>query len=156
MTSSTHKISLTLNSDAVDTSVESHLLLIDFLRDTQDLRGVKRSCDMQICGACTVLVNGLPVSSCTMLTVDADGADIVTIEGLAGPGGLDPVQEAFLQFAALQCGFCTPGFILATKALLASNPTPNRAEIEHHLSGNICRCTGYQKIIEAVESLAQR
>jgi aerobic carbon-monoxide dehydrogenase small subunit len=155
MTSSTHKISLTLNGDTVDARVEAHLLLIDFLRDAQDLRGVKRSCDMQVCGACTVLVDGNPVSSCTMLAVDVDGANIVTIEGLGDPDDLDPIQEAFLQFGALQCGFCTPGMILATKALLTSNPTPSRAEIEHHLSGNICRCTGYQKIIEAVESLAQ-
>ena len=155
MTSSTHNISMTLNGEKTNALVEAHTLLIDFLRDAQNLRGVKRSCDMQICGACTVLVGGHPVSSCTMLAVDADGADVVTIEGLGDRDNLDPVQEAFLAFGALQCGFCTPGMILATKALFFSNPTPSRAEIEHHLSGNICRCTGYQKIIEAVESLAQ-
>ncbi len=148
-----HKIALTLNGDQVEASVAAHTLLIDFLRDSHALNGVKRSCDMQVCGACTVLVDGRPMSSCTMLAVDADGASVATIEGLGGPEGLDPVQEAFLEHGALQCGFCTPGFILATKALLATNPSPSREEIEHHLSGNICRCTGYQKIIEAVESL---
>ncbi|NKB57592.1 MAG: 2Fe-2S iron-sulfur cluster binding domain-containing protein [Alphaproteobacteria bacterium] len=150
-----HEITLMLNGDPVEAAVAAHTLLVDFLRDSHALRGVKRSCDMQVCGACTVLVDGRPVSSCTMLAVDADGASVVTIEGLGGPDGLDPVQEAFLEHGALQCGFCTPGFILATKALLATNPSPSREEIVHHLSGNICRCTGYQKIIEAVESLAR-
>ncbi len=150
-----HKISLNLNGNPVEATVASHTLLIDFLRDGHALHGVKRSCEMQVCGACTVLVDGRPVSSCTMLAVDADAAAVVTIEGLGGPDDLDPVQAAFLEHGALQCGFCTPGMILAAKALLASDPRPKRAVIEHHLNGNICRCTGYQKIIEAVESLAR-
>jgi carbon-monoxide dehydrogenase small subunit len=153
--SSNHKITLTLNGTLAKATVVSHTLLIDFLRDTHALHGVKRSCDMQVCGACTVLVDDRPVSSCTMLAVDVDGTMVTTIEGLGDSDNLDPVQEAFLEHAALQCGFCTPGFILATKALLATNPSPSREEITHHLSGNICRCTGYQKIIEAVESLAR-
>jgi len=152
---SSHKITLTLNGNLVEATVASHTLLIDFLRHSHALHGVKRSCDMQICGACTVLVDGCPVSSCTMLAVDTDDAAVLTIEGLGGQDELDPVQEAFLEHGALQCGFCTPGMILAVKALLASNPAPSRAQIRHHLSGNICRCTGYQKIIEAVESLAR-
>jgi len=110
---------------------------------------------MQVCGACTVLVDGQPVSSCTTLAVDIDGTAVTTIEGLSDGDTLDPVQQAFLDHNALQCGFCTPGFILAAKALLATNPTPSRAEIVHHLNGNLCRCTGYHKIIDAVESLAR-
>ena len=149
-------IAFTLNGGQKVAAVEPHTLLIDFLRDTQRLHGTKRSCDMQVCGACTVLVDGEPVSSCTTLAVDIDGTEVTTIEGLSDGDVLDPVQQAFLDHNALQCGFCTPGFILATKALLASNPKPSRDEIIHHLSGNLCRCTGYHKIIEAVESLVER
>jgi carbon-monoxide dehydrogenase small subunit len=153
MTASSHSIAFSLNGEPVEASVESHLLLIDLLRNSFGLRGVKRSCDMEVCGACTVLVNDLPVSSCTMLAVDVDAARVLTIEGLGNADALDPVQAAFVEHGAVQCGFCTPGFILATKALLRANPKPSRAEIVHHLEGNICRCTGYKKIIEAVESL---
>lgn len=149
-------IAFTLNGERKDAAVVPHTLLIDFLRDAQRLRGVKRSCDMQVCGACTVLVNGKPMSSCTTLAVDIDGATVTTIEGLSDGDVLDPVQQAFLDHNALQCGFCTPGFILSAKALLASNPNPSREEIIHHLSGNLCRCTGYHKIIETVESLVER
>ena len=153
MTPSVHAISFTLNGASVTAEVPAHTLLIDMLRDRFDLRGTKRSCDMEVCGACTVLVDGRPVSSCTMLAVDADGTDVLTIEGLGADGALDPVQRAFVEHGAIQCGFCTPGFVLATKALLAENPKPTREEIVHHLKGNLCRCTGYKKIIEAVESL---
>ncbi len=149
-------IAFTLNGEQKAATVAPHTLLIDFLRDAQRLRGVKRSCDMQVCGACTVLVDGAPVSSCTTLAVDIDGAAVTTIEGLSDGGTLDPVQQAFLDHNALQCGFCTPGFILAAKALLASNPKPSREEIVHHLNGNLCRCTGYHKIIDAVDSLVER
>lgn len=117
------------------------------------MNGVKRSCDMEVCGACTVLVDEQPVSSCTMLAVDVDGTAVLTIEGMGDPENLDPIQKAFIEHGAVQCGFCTPGFILATKALLRVNPKPSREEIVHQLNGNICRCTGYKKIIEAVQSL---
>lgn len=152
----THDIAFTLNGKPATARVESHTLLIDFLREARGLRGTKRSCDMQVCGACTVLVDGRPVSSCTTLAVDVDGAAITTIEGLGTPEALDPVQQAFLDHSALQCGFCTPGFILSVKALLTKNPSPSREEIVHHLNGNLCRCTGYHKIIEAVENLVGR
>lgn len=125
-------------------------LLIDFLRDEIGALSVKRSCDMQICGACTVLVDGKPVSSCTMLAADVDGTTVLTVEGLTRDGELDPIQDAFLKREALQCGFCTPGFIMTIKALLAENPQPTRDDIRHYLRGNICRCTGYERIIEAV------
>lgn len=153
MTASSHDIAFTLNGASVEARVEAHMLLIDMLRSRFDLLGVKRSCDMEVCGVCTVLVNGQPVSSCTMLAVDVDGRDVVSIEGLGTAEALDPIQEAFIAHGAIQCGFCTPGFILATRALLDENPSPDRSEIVHALKGNICRCTGYKKIIEAVESL---
>ncbi len=149
-----HTITFSLNNETVVAQVEAHVLLIDMLRETFALHGVKRSCDMEVCGACTVLVDDRPVSSCTMLAVDVDGASVLSIEGVGEPENLDPVQEAFIRHGALQCGFCTPGFILATKALLKAKPNPSREEIAHHLNGNLCRCTGYKKIIEAVESLA--
>ncbi len=153
MTPSSHAIAFTLNGEPVEAKIEAHVLLIDLLRNSFAIYGVKRSCDMEVCGACTVLVDEQPVSSCTMLAVDVDGAAILTIEGLGDPENLDPIQKAFIEHGAVQCGFCTPGFILATKALLRVSPKPSREEIVHHLNGNICRCTGYKKIIEAVESL---
>jgi len=146
-------ITFILNGEAIEATVATHTLLIDFLRDTRGLRGTKRSCDMQVCGACTVLVDGKPTSSCTTLAVDIDDTAVTTIEGLGSADALDPVQQAFLDHNALQCGFCTPGFILSVKALLQINPKPTRDEIVQHLNGNLCRCTGYHKIIEAVESL---
>ena len=155
MTSATLDIAFTLNGKAAKATVATHTLLIDFLRDARGLRGVKRSCDMQVCGACTVLVDGKLTSSCTTLAVDIDGATVTTIEGLGDADTLDPVQQAFLDHNALQCGFCTPGFILSVKALLQTKPKPTREEIVHHLNGNLCRCTGYHKIIDAVESLVR-
>jgi carbon-monoxide dehydrogenase small subunit len=146
-------LSLTLNGRPVEIDVEPSDLLVDVLRDRLGLKGTKRSCDVEVCGACTVLMNGLPVSSCTTLAADADGQTVLTIEGVAQGGQLDRVQRAFVEHAGMQCGFCTPGMVLATTALLNVNPKPNSAEIRHFLRGNICRCTGYIKILEAVKSL---
>jgi carbon-monoxide dehydrogenase small subunit len=147
-------ISFDLNARPVSLEVEPYELLIDMLRDRLGLKGTKRSCDVEVCGACTVLVNGLPVSSCTTLAADVDGRAVLTIEGAASNGELHPVQRAFVEHAAMQCGFCTPGMVLATIALLKEHPKPSDAEIRHFLRGNICRCTGYVKILEAVKSLA--
>jgi len=146
-------VAFTLNGRPTEASIEPSELLIDMLRDRMGLKGTKRSCDVEVCGACTVLVDGLPVSSCTTLAADVDGKSVVTIEGLAKSGELSRVQRAFVEHAAMQCGFCTPGMVLATTALLATNPKPSDVEIRHFLRGNICRCTGYIKILEAVKSL---
>lgn len=149
-------ITTMVNGRQVTKRIENRLTLAEFLREKQGLRGTKVSCEAQVCGACTVLLDGDPTSSCTSLAVEADDAEITTVEGLETESGLDPVQEAFADCTALQCGFCTPGFVVATKALLARIPNPTRAEIEHELEGNICRCTGYLPIIEAVEQAAAR
>lgn len=151
----TVEIAFVLNGAEVAVPVPAATLLIDFLRDMRGLRGTKRSCDMQVCGACTVLVDGRPVSSCTMLAADVDGAEVTTVEGMAREGELHPLQRAFIEHDALQCGFCTPGFLLAAKALLDTVPHPTRAQIIQALDGNICRCTGYKKIIEAIEDAAR-
>ncbi|MEZ4504501.1 MAG: (2Fe-2S)-binding protein [Thermomicrobiales bacterium] len=149
-------VETTVNGQRVRKPVEARRMLLDFIRDDLNLKGTKRSCDSQVCGACTVLVDGLPVSSCCTLAYEATGKEIVTVEGLARNGALDPVQEAFIAESAIQCGFCTPGMVLAVKALLADNPNPTRAEIEQNLSSNLCRCTGYWNIIDAVERAAKR
>lgn len=149
-------VETTVNGQRVTKNVEARRMLLDFIRDDLNLKGTKRSCDSQVCGACTVLVDGLPVSSCCTLAYEATGKEIVTVEGLARNGSLDPVQEAFIAESAIQCGFCTPGMVLAVKALLADNPNPSRAEIEQNLSSNLCRCTGYWNIIDAVERAAKR
>jgi len=149
----TARIAISLNGSEITLSVQPFDLLIDVLRNALSLKGTKRSCDVEVCGACTVLVDGLPVSSCTTLAVDVDGRSVTTIEGLAAGDQLSRVQQAFVDHAALQCGFCTPGMVLATTALLATNAAPSEAEIRHFLRGNICRCTGYVKILEAVKSL---
>lgn len=146
-------IAFELNRQPRRMQVEPSDLLVDVLRDRLGLKGVKRSCDVEVCGACTVLVDGLPASSCTLLAVDIDGRSVRTIEGVGKAGELSRVQQAFVDHGAIQCGFCTPGFVLATTALLEMNPTPTDAEIRHFLRGNICRCTGYVKIMEAVKSL---
>lgn len=146
-------ISFVLNGAQIETEVAPFELLIDMLRDRLNLKGTKRSCDVEVCGACTVLLDGLPVSSCTTLSADVDGRSVLTIEGVSRDGKLSDVQRAFIEHAALQCGFCTPGMVLATTALLDTNPHPTEAEIRHFLRGNICRCTGYVKILEAVRSL---
>jgi len=149
-------VETTVNGQRVRRTVETRRMLLDFVRDDLGLKGTKRSCDSQVCGACTVLVDGLPVSSCCTLAYEATGKQITTIEGLSRNGSLDPVQEAFIAESAIQCGFCTPGMILAVKVLLEENPEPTRAEIEQNLASNLCRCTGYWNIIDAVERAAAR
>ena len=149
-------ISFSLNGKTIAVDVPAHVLLIDLIRDRLGLKGTKRSCDMEVCGACTVLLDGEPISSCTTLAVDVDRREVTTIEGVTPPDGLSPIQEAFVLHGGLQCGFCTPGFIMAVTALLKTTPHPTDAEIRHYLHGNLCRCTGYTKIVEAVKSLAGR
>jgi carbon-monoxide dehydrogenase small subunit len=146
-------VSFILNGTPTELTVDASELLIDVLRDRCKLKGAKRSCDVEVCGACTVLADGLPVSSCTTLAVDVDGKSITTIEGISQDGKLSRVQQAFVDHAAMQCGFCTSGMVLATTALLEQKPAASEAEIRHFLRGNICRCTGYIKILEAVKSL---
>jgi carbon-monoxide dehydrogenase small subunit len=149
-------IALILNGRALRASVSSSTILADLLRDHCGLTGTKIGCDQATCGACTVLVNGAPMAACATFAWQTDGAAVTTIEGLAANGALDPVQEAFKAKSAFQCGYCTPGMILAAKALLAEHPVPDRATIRDWLSANVCRCTGYQMIIEAVEDAARR
>ncbi len=149
-------LALTLNGEPAGARIEPRELLVDVLREQFGLRGTKRSCDLGACGACTVLVDGLPASSCSTLAADVEGRSVVTIEGLGTAKSLDPVQQAFVDHGAMQCGFCTPGMVLAVKALLSENPSPTEDEVRHYLRGNVCRCTGYVKIIEAVLDLASR
>ena len=149
-------VSIEVNGTVVERTIAPRTLLVDFLREDLGLTGTKVSCELQVCGVCTVLVDGRPVSSCTYLAVDADGRQVATVEGLADGQTLHPLQEAFVSRHALQCGFCTPGFLMMSKALLDSTPDVGREEIIEHLEGNICRCTGYQPIVEAVEQVAQQ
>jgi carbon-monoxide dehydrogenase small subunit len=145
-----------VNGQAYEVIIEPHMLLIDVLRDKLGLTGTKYSCGAGDCGACTVLVDGKPSLSCLTLAVTAKGKSILTIEGVADGNELHPIQQAFVDQGAIQCGFCTPGMILSAKALLAQNPSPDRAAIRDWLSANVCRCTGYQMIVEAVEDAARR
>jgi carbon-monoxide dehydrogenase small subunit len=150
------KISVTVNGQAHEADVEPRTLLTYFLRDDLGLKGTNVGCDTSSCGACTVLVDGESVKSCTVLAVQADGSEITTIEGLTGPdGSLHPVQQAFHENHALQCGFCTPGFVLAAVSVLKENPSPSEEEIRLGLEGNLCRCTGYHNIVKAVQSAAK-
>lgn len=151
---SEHRIELTVNGRAHTGTVEGRTSLADMLRDDAGYTGVHLGCEHGVCGACTVLVDGMPATSCSMLACDVDGREVTTIEGLARAGELDPVQQAFVEHGAMQCGFCTPGMVLAVKSLLAENPAPSEDEVRHYLRGNLCRCTGYVKIIEAVMTLA--
>ncbi|MGB8346011.1 MAG: (2Fe-2S)-binding protein [Ktedonobacteraceae bacterium] len=150
------EISMTVNGQQHQSSVEPRMLLVHYLRDVLDLTGTHIGCDTSQCGACTVLVNGESVKSCTMFAVQADGAEITTIEGLAPEGSLHPIQEGFWEKHGLQCGFCTPGMIMASYNLLKNNPHPTEPEIRKALEGNICRCTGYQNIVRAVQYAADR
>ncbi|MBZ5579878.1 MAG: (2Fe-2S)-binding protein [Acidobacteriia bacterium] len=150
------KISLTLNGKAVADEVEPRLLLIHYLREVASLTGPHIGCETSTCGACTVLLDGRAVKSCAMFTVQADGRQVLTIEGLAPNGKLDPLQEAFWNEHGLQCGFCTPGMILTARQLLNDNPSPTEEEIRKGLEGNLCRCTGYQHIINAVKAAAAK
>lgn len=149
-------LSFTLNGRLQEIEVEPHELLLDVVRDQLGLTGAKRSCDVQVCGACTLLVNGRPVSACTTLAFEVRGCSVLTIEGLAEDGKLHPLQAAFIEHGGFQCGFCTPGMILAAKALLDENPAPSEADLKHFMHGNICRCTGYKKIIESIMAAAQQ
>lgn len=144
--------------NGVDTAleVESHLTLLQVVRERLGLTGAKFGCGIQVCGTCTLLLNGKPVSACSVLAVDADGGDVLTIEGLAQEGQLHPLQEAFMEFGALQCGYCTAGFILTAKALLDENPHPSEEEIRSYLAGNFCRCGCYQEIVRAIKNVAGR
>jgi carbon-monoxide dehydrogenase small subunit len=150
LTPSSCDLTLTVNGRAVSLAAPAHALLLDVLRDRLGLKGAKRSCDMQVCGACTVLVDGEPVSACTYLAVEADGRDVLTVEGLADGDRLDPVQEAFVDHGAVQCGFCTSGMLLTARSLLDEQPAPTREDVAHYLRGSLCRCTGYVKIVEAI------
>src|SRR6266478_5574583 len=152
----TKKITLTINGKRYQDEVEPRLLLIHYLREVAGLTGPHVGCETSICGACTVHVDGKAVKSCTMFAVQADGSNVLTIEGLARNGKLDPMQEAFWNEHALQCGFCTPGMIMTAKQILERNPDPTEEEIRDGLDGNLCRCTGYQHIVNAVKSAAAK
>ncbi len=150
------KIKLTINGKGYDGDVEPRLLLVHLLRDVVGLTGTHIGCETSICGACTVHLDGKAVKSCTVLAVQADGAVITTIEGLSQNGELHAVQDAFWEKHGLQCGYCTPGMIMTSCALLKDNPDPSESEIRHGLEGNLCRCTGYQNIVEAVKYAAEK
>ena len=149
------RVSMVVNGRKVERDVEPRTLLVHFLREELDLTGTNIGCETSLCGACTILMDGKAVKSCTQLAVQADGTSVTTIEGLAGEKGLHPLQQSFWDNHALQCGYCTPGMILAAVDLLQNNPTPSEQEIRKGLKGNLCRCTGYHNIVKAVHSAAQ-
>ena len=149
-----HNIQLNVNGETYDVYVEPRRRLIDVIRDDIGLTGTKEGCGSGDCGACTVLIDGKPVNSCLVLAIDAKGKNILTIEGLSNGGKLHPVQEAFIKYGAIQCGYCTPGMILSAKALLDENPNPAEEEVREAIAGNLCRCTGYVKIVKAILSLS--
>ena len=151
-----HTIQINVNGRVNEIEIDPWRTLLEVLRDQLNLTGTKQSCAEGHCGACTVLVDGKAVNACLMLALEAEGSDIMTIEGLAEGGGkLHPIQEAFVNYGAVQCGFCTPGMIMATKVVLEENPSPSEEEIKKALAGHLCRCTGYVQIIEAVKAAAQ-
>ena len=150
-----HDVTMTVNGEPHRGRVEPRKTLADFLREDCALTGTHLGCEHGVCGACTVMVDGVAVRACLMFAVQAEGAEVTTIEGIAPRDGLSPVQEAFREEHGLQCGFCTPGFVVSVHAFLESNPSPSRDEIVEALSGNLCRCTGYQGIIRAVERAAE-
>jgi carbon-monoxide dehydrogenase small subunit len=147
-------LNMTVNGDEIDLAVAPNATLLEVLRDDLGLTGVKEGCSEGVCGACTVLMDGNPIRSCLTLALEAEGCSIVTIEGLSSDGELHPVQQAFVDHGAVQCGFCTPGMVLSSKALLDRNPHPSYAEIKTALAGNFCRCTGYAKILRSVRETA--
>jgi carbon-monoxide dehydrogenase small subunit len=149
-----HTFTLTVNGDETVVTVPSHYTLLQMLRETLALTGTKNGCAAGECGACTVLLDGEPVNSCMVLAVECDGARVETVESMAQDGQLDPIQEAFNESAAVQCGFCTPGLLISTRALLNRTPNPSEVEIRESLVGNLCRCTGYLRIFEAVRKSA--
>lgn len=154
---SEHDITLTVNGTEHELSVAARTLLVHALRDELGYTGPNVGCESSLCGACTVHVDGTAVKSCTVLAVQVDGSEVTTIEALTEPNGhLDPIQESFREEHGLQCGYCTPGMIMTTKEFLAANPDPNEAEIREAIEGNLCRCTGYQNIVRAVESAAKK
>jgi aerobic carbon-monoxide dehydrogenase small subunit len=148
------RMRLEVNGESVETVVDSQELLLDFLRDRLGLKGAKRSCEVQVCGTCTVLVDGLPVSACCMLACEAEGREVLTIEGFARQPEFAEFKEAFTRHAALQCGFCTGGFVLTLKSLRDSGELGSEADVRHALDSNVCRCTGYQSILAAARDLA--
>jgi carbon-monoxide dehydrogenase small subunit len=147
-------ISLTVNRKGYELAVATNLTLADMLRKELGLTGTKKACDAGDCGSCTVILDGKPVNSCLVLAVQANGREVLTIEGMEQDGALHPIQDAFVEKGAIQCGFCSPGMILSAKALLDKNPNPTELEVRTAISGNLCRCTGYQKIVEAILSTA--
>jgi aerobic-type carbon monoxide dehydrogenase small subunit (CoxS/CutS family) len=149
------QIRLRVNGIDHSTEVEPRMTLLELVREQFNLTGAKLGCDIQVCGACTLLLDGNPVSACSVLAADADGCDILTIEGLANRDSLHPLQEAFMEFGALQCGYCTSGFILTAKALLDENPKPSDEQIRDYLAGNFCRCGCYQEIMQAIRNVAR-
>jgi len=151
-----YNISFILNNEEVNISVDPNKTLLDMIREDLDLTGAKEGCGAGECGACTVLVNNRPINACLMLAVEADGMEIITIEGLSGGEELDELQESFIDKAALQCGYCTPGMIMSAKALLMENSKPTELEVKKAISGNLCRCTGYKKIVEAVMDVVNK
>jgi carbon-monoxide dehydrogenase small subunit len=153
---SKHTITLTVNGTEVSKEVEARTLLVHFIREDLDLTGTHIGCDTTSCGACTVILNGRTVKSCTVFAVQANGAEIETIEGMAKGAELHPLQEGFWEKHGLQCGYCTPGMIMSAKHLLAKNPNPTEEEIRWGISGNLCRCTGYNKIVEAIQYAAAK
>ena len=144
-----------VNGRARELEAAPHALLLDVLRDGLELKGAKRSCDTQVCGACTVLVDGLAVSACTYLAIEADERSVLTVEGLADGESLHPLQRAFVEAGAVQCGFCTSGMLLTARAMLAENAQPTREDVLHYLRGSLCRCTGYRKIVDAILAAAE-
>ena len=152
----TQSVQFTINGQPFKADVEPRLLLVHLIREVANLTGTHIGCDTTSCGACTVLVNGTPAKSCTLLAVQVNGAEIQTVEGLEQNGTLDPIQEGFTEEHGLQCGFCTPGMMLVGKALLARNPDPSEAEIRQAISGNLCRCTGYVNIVKAIQSAGKK
>jgi aerobic carbon-monoxide dehydrogenase small subunit len=155
-TTAKQHIKLTINGQVYEADVEPRLLLVHFIREVAGLTGTHIGCDTTSCGACTVLVHDVPAKSCTLLAVQADGAQVLTVEGLERGGQLHPVQEGFYQEHGLQCGFCTPGMMMTSVALLAQNPNPSEAEIRRAISGNLCRCTGYVNIVKSIQYAANK